>query len=500
MSLEKQLANTDSIYCTDRVNSNQTGIFLSNLGVPELDVLFGSNYQSNDTVRLRLSKRNLAFNAVAHVIDGKTWYKRNSNETWPINRKWLNDKLEILENAFSNENEVFLASLNKDEKNTRRLYLKGLTSLNRSDWKKTISLRDFLFSNDVIVLTKLDNGDISLDVKIPDNPIVDYKPKKVFPVEQNEQDNPFQLIIWGAPGTGKSYALEMKSEVFDGQHKERVTFYPTYTYQQFVGTYKPFVEKDSEGKNQITYSYVPGPFLRLLTKAYQHPDENYLLVIEELNRSNVAAVFGDAFQLLDRKEDGTSEYPIAISEDMKNYFTDQEMAIDELILPSNFHIWATMNSADQGVFPIDTAFKRRWDFEYLDIDTNESIIADYSFSFKDGVYFWNDIRKAINKKMLSAKVNEDKLLGPFFIKHETIVAGNDVLFLETFKSKVLMYLFEDAVRHNRQAIFKGNNGLLSFSDICHRFDSEGLLAVLNIEIDRVQDNEISKDDTENSEQ
>ncbi len=242
----------------------------------------------------------------------------------------------------------------------------------------------------------------------------------------------------------------------------------------------------TEAEHQISYEYVPGPFLRLLAKAYQDPDKDYLLIIEELNRANAAAVFGDAFQLLDRKADGTSEYPIAMSEDMKQYFQEMKLEMDELFLPANFYIWATMNSADQGVFPIDTAFKRRWDFEYLGIDTNEEKIADYLYPFKDGNYYWNAIRKAINAKLLAMRINEDKLLGPFFVGFDVLEA-DDKVFIEAFKSKVLMYLFEDAIRHNPSALFNGKDGLFSYSIICRQVEEGGLKAVFNFDIEQAKD-------------
>ena len=280
-------------------------------------------------------------------------------------------------------------------------------------------------------------------------------------------------VFFGAPGTGKSFKLSKDAKSLKKDNIERVTFYPTYTYQQFVGAYKPSVKTDSEEKENITYTYVPGPFLRLLTEAYINPEEDYLLIIEELNRANAAAVFGDTFQLLDRRQDGTSEYPVSLSEDMKQSFLNQEIELDELALPSNFYIWATMNSADQGVFPIDTAFKRRWDFEYLGIDANEEKIAGKRFKFIDGLYEWNTVRKAINNALLARGVNEDKQLGPFFLKLET-VSGSNEQFLDAFKSKVLMYLFEDAARHCRSNIFNAEISPLSYSNICNALDKDGL--------------------------
>lgn len=271
-----------------------------------------------------------------------------------------------------------------------------------------------------------------------------------------------------------------------GKRYERVTFHPNYSYAQFVGTYKPVQNPEKGKESEILYKYVPGPFMRILVKALQYPEQDFLLVIEEINRANVAAVFGDVFQLLDRKN-GVSEYPIAASEDIKKYLKDNGIDdCDELRIPNNMYIWATMNSADQGVFPMDTAFKRRWEFEYIGIDENEDGIKDYDIPLQkkeDDSHEWvkwNDLRHSINDKLTEMKINEDKLLGPYFISEEKLklVEGkneeNANEFVKSFKSKVLMYLFEDAVKMRPGDLFAENAiGRLRFSDICKKFDEIG---------------------------
>jgi 5-methylcytosine-specific restriction endonuclease McrBC GTP-binding regulatory subunit McrB len=163
---------------------------------------------------------------------------------------------------------------------------------------------------------------------------------------------------------------------------------------------RPYVNlpiQDSSDEKQIAYQYVPGPFMRIYAAAKQNPNNNYLLLIEEINRANVAAVFGDVFQLLDRNSDGESEYKVAASEDIKKYLAKKGIYEDELSIPSNMYIWATMNSADQGVFPMDTAFKRRWEFEYIGIDDNEYKVKDYEIPINSNQKVnWNELRKAIN--------------------------------------------------------------------------------------------------------
>lgn len=277
--------------------------------------------------------------------------------------------------------------------------------------------------------------------------------KKELKLEQSDYTvyplpHPHNRIIFGAPGTGKSHLLEhQRKNYFNDEHYERVTFHPNYSYSQFVGAYKP-VAKTVDSTNDITYSFVHGPFVRVLAKAIKNPSENFLLVIEEINRANVAAVFGDVFQLLDRDEDGKSEYPIDASEDLKKYLGESGVPLEDgkIAIPANMYIWATMNSADQGVMPLDAAFKRRWEFEYIGIDENENQVADYEIPNRknpDGSFtfvHWNDFRKALNEKLKNlsgVSVNEDKLLGPFFISKRSLETAKDNAqdFIRFFKAK-----------------------------------------------------------------
>ncbi len=318
-------------------------------------------------------------------------------------------------------------------------------------------------------------------------------------------------IFFGAPGTGKSFELNEQAKKDFKDTMERVTFYPTYSFAQFVGTYKP-VMRD----NGISYEYVPGPFIRILLKALKNKNKNYLLIIEELNRANAAAVFGDVFQLLDRDSEGKSRYPITVSEDLQRYigekYPELESIKNKLVLPENLYIWATMNSADQGVFPLDTAFKRRWDFEYFGVNANEDKVENYMVEIgKDypKYYPWNNVRKAFNDRLLQNNVNEDKQLGPFFVKPDmslpfdelqedkqteaqnieqgekpaesSIAAAesqtevkqdqdNNTISWQTFKSKVIMYLFEDAARQCRKNFWGNSETSLTYSNICDKME------------------------------
>ena len=331
-------------------------------------------------------------------------------------------------------------------------------------------------------------------------------------------------ILFGAPGTGKSYTLngdrkellygdrtvdEDSIDCSDFGEYERVTFHPDYSYANFVGTYKPVPCKDDQGHDAITYAYVPGPFMRTYVKALQNSRTDapkpFLLVIEEINRANVAAVFGDVFQLLDRGDDEVSEYPIQASEDIKKYLAGELGGnpddYSEIRIPDNMFIWATMNSADQGVFPMDTAFKRRWDFTYLGIDDSEAGIVGKKVVLGQGEYLrvveWNALRKAINSELLTYKVNEDKLMGPYFISKKNLPEGDTIdpaVFTRIFKNKVLMYLFDDAAKQKRPSLFAGckdeNKNL--YSQICREFDTKGVFIFCT----KISDSFLPEDDGE----
>lgn len=264
-------------------------------------------------------------------------------------------------------------------------------------------------------------------------------------------------ILFGAPGTGKSYVLKQQAEkYFKPENVERVTFHPEYSYFDFVGSYKPKMEGEGEAE-RIKYRFVPGPFIRILKESLAHPEQNYLLVIEEINRARVAAVFGDVFQLLDRNADGASEYGISPSEELKAHLKMEDA--DKLQIPANLYIWATMNSADQGVYPMDTAFKRRWNFEYQGIDEGQEKVS--GTHAKD----WHSLRENINMLLQEAGVNEDKQMGPFFMSpNELNCSAAD--FLAAFKNKVIMYLFEDAAKHKRDQVFRAKAQGKRYSEVC----------------------------------
>lgn len=262
---------------------------------------------------------------------------------------------------------------------------------------------------------------------------------------------------------------------------ERVTFYDGYTYGQFVGAYKPVPYSLDE--TNIVYKYVPGPFMLQLVKAYKNEDTDYLLIIEEINRAKADKVFGNIFQLLDRNEEGESKYKISISEEQKRYLEkeleDNEGILEKILeeglyIPKNLYIWATMNNADQGVYPLDTAFKRRWSFEYIRLNQNEKELNEnYKIQIKKGengkILSWNLFRNNLNDFLLENGIYEDRLIAPFFIKDEEF--NEEILEEETFLNKLMMYIFDDVLKHKlsiRRKLFREN--ILSFSKLITSYE------------------------------
>lgn len=256
-------------------------------------------------------------------------------------------------------------------------------------------------------------------------------------------------LIYGAPGTGKSFEVGQKYPNFG-----RVTFYPDYDYTQFVGGLKPVRSLDQK----LDYKFVAGPFTDAMVDAYNNPDNDAGIIVEELNRANAASVFGDVFQLLDRNQSGISDYAI-INPELAEYLDEQTAGKFDfqqrgIKLPGNFSIIATMNPADQGVYPVDAAFKRRWKQSYKAIDWNAEGIAKGTIAGFDSP--WPIVGAVINEFLVSEMgIDEDALLGQYFFKHDEISDLNKV------SSKLLGYLWNDVARYNRSDLFAENINTLS---------------------------------------
>lgn len=245
---------------------------------------------------------------------------------------------------------------------------------------------------------------------------------------------PLQTIFYGTPGSGKSHKVKEMVEDVDENLVFRTTFHPDSDYASFVGCYKPVMENDV-----IKYKFTPQAFTKAYVKAWKTREPVYL-IIEEINRGNCAQIFGDLFQLLDRK-DGVSEYPIDTDNDLKDYL-EKELGVGhagiangKLRLPSNLNILATMNTSDQSLFPMDSAFKRRWDWECVPVDYENVDSAKYTINIDGKDYLWHDFLENVNARIKKATDSEDKQMGNFFI------TGN--VTENQFVNKVMFYLWND---------------------------------------------------------
>lgn len=315
--------------------------------------------------------------------------------------------------------------------------------------------------------------------------------RKGNPAESSRTENHLlkttglQQIYYGAPGTGKSKTIK---DLTFGESVIRTTFHPDSDYASFVGTYKPITEevdlRDCYGKKvidddtkevvkeeRIAYKFIPQAFLEAYVEAWKKlgSSKKQYLIIEEINRGNCAQIFGDLFQLLDRNEYGFSDYPIVADKDMQKYLekefagweiTNKDeinqlygeanmvnliMKGKRLVLPSNLYIWATMNTSDQSLFPIDSAFKRRWDWKYVSIsegrDKATNAPLNWYINTGDKQYKWWSFIKKVNNLIGSLTNSEDKKLGYFFCK-----AKDGEIDADLFVSKVILYLWNDVFK------------------------------------------------------
>ena len=367
--------------------------------------------------------------------------------------------------------QMFGVELNNTDK--VRVYINNFTDLIISD--------DLMFVNDHL-------ADTSIPEIYPKNiglSAEDYF--NYFTIGLHQKADSLQQIFYGAPGTGKSHAI---NELTAGKDVIRTTFHPDTDYSTFVGAYKPTTKsvpvitvigtdavpvKDENDKkmmeDKIVYEYVSQAFLQAYVAAWrkycdvqegEEPMDEFL-VIEEINRGNCAQIFGDLFQLLDRGDEGFSEYPIKADSDMKKLLEKEfegleiknkdsinalfkggkdivaeVLAGDILLLPNNLYIWATMNTSDQSLFPIDSAFKRRWDWNYVPISDAGK---NWMIEVNGAQYDWWKFLEAINDKVYHATYSEDKKLGYFFCK-----ANDGVISADKFVSKVIFYLWNDVFK------------------------------------------------------
>lgn len=388
--------------------------------------------------------------------------------------------------------QMFDMELNNTDK--VRVYINNFTDIIISD--------DFMSVNDHLVYTSIPEiypNNIGLSAEDYFNYFtIDFQLKDVNSISKVDT---LQQIFYGAPGTGKSHVI---NELTAGKAVVRTTFHPDTDYSTFVGAYKPTIKsvpvmtvigkeavlvKDNEGnemtEDKIVYKFVSQAFLQAYVEAWkkycavqenEEPLDEYL-VIEEINRGNCAQIFGDLFQLLDRGDKGFSVYPIMADSDMKEMLKKEFAGLeikkkesinalfkggkdivaqvlkgDILLLPNNLYIWATMNTSDQSLFPIDSAFKRRWDWKYMPIDTKKE---NWNIEVDGKKYSWSDFLEAVNEQIFEVTKSEDKKLGFYFCR-----ANNHVVDAEKFVGKVIFYLYNDVFKdygYDRK-MFLGEDG------------------------------------------
>ncbi len=423
-----------------------------------------------------------------------------------------------------------------------RAYFNNLKSANG------FNLRAFLVEQfAVLTFERSDDGKLYIRLNI-DAPKEEATPHVNIVEEEHIIDEPLQIIYYGAPGTGKSYAIDNATAQYGSV---RTTFHPDSDYASFVGAYKPTMEdvpinsiygesvQFATGKNghpgtekKIVYKYVPQAFLKAYVAAWSNLSEPYFLVIEEINRGNCAQIFGDLFQLLDRNNSGSSSYAIHADEDIMQFLgsdskgfaalsDEQKDAIrsfvltkdsgatvdlgqkildgELLLLPPNLYIWATMNTSDQSLFPIDSAFKRRWNWRYMPIDTQKE---NWTFEIKGTRYSWGQFLEKINPEIYSLTESSDKQMGYFFAKADP---KTGVISEEVFLNKVLFYLWTDVFKDYdvSSELFKNKEKNRSFRFIDF-FDKEQPNALQNfidnlgldaieIDIDSIDDEDTPED-------
>ncbi|MBP3946323.1 McrB family protein [Psychrobacter sp. K31L] len=357
-------------------------------------------------------------------------------------------------------------------------------------WANNFTIEDYEHKKIFLDLQELDITIAKLEDLLIEYPEPDADIRIYFP---NKEPN---TIYYGAPGTGKSHTIKEKLEAVPNGNKETVTFHPDYDYVSFVGGYRPTSDENDE--NNIKYRFVPQVFTNMYVRAWKNPQEQFYLVIEEINRGNCAEIFGDIFQLLDQNQN----YTVTPSNELKAHLVSElsdshEGIVDGLRMPNNLSILATMNTSDQSLFPMDSAFKRRWDWEYIPINyevSEDNPSSKFKVFVNDQEYFyWLDFIRKVNSEIkTNPNLGMDKCIGNYFIKPQT-----DSITLKIFINKAMFYLWNDVFKDEfgSESIFAEDVTYEDFFPIETNGKSqiESILVSLDIEVHTVMDTASNED-------
>ncbi|VTU08939.1 5-methylcytosine-specific restriction enzyme B [Actinobacillus indolicus] len=352
--------------------------------------------------------------------------------------------------------------------------------------KITISIIKQNDYNECNILTSLLPNNTNKHVLISsDNDILNDDNMKNDQVNSQKESLAKNLLLYGVAGIGKSYYIKHSLGI-DENFSERVVFHPDYLNADFIGQILPTVEKDDKGTSLVTYQFKAGPFTKILKRAIKDSNNHYYLIIEEINRGNAPAIFGEVFQLLDRDSNGCSTYKISHELIANEVYGNPN---EKVYLPNNLSIVATMNSADQNVFTLDTAFQRRWTMRMIEnnikkCDFKDSYILDTNVT-------WGVFNSVINEHILIANkdtmASEDKRLGAFFIKAEELQENDGYI---PFAEKVIKYLWDDVFRFNKNKLFDGKFN--SLDEVITQFEKSNKDARFNIFQTTIKDTLINK--------
>ena len=424
-----------------------------------------------EQIKVRFHKENLqkAILFIASILPRK-YDNSSTHKIIHFSEKFVYDQMALLDAFFTIDGEkvndkgqIWNARKGVEKKNgeiDNRFYFNGLLedviykTTDGEDVKGKFTIRNYLAGGYSDLHIRRNEADDVFDVYVTNalEPYDDGKDKWVDEIKM-DSSSPLQIIYYGTPGSGKSHSVKKLVKDVNEDYIFRTTFHPDSDYASFVGCYKPVMKDDV-----IKYEFTPQTFTKAYVKAWKNSEEQIYLIIEEINRGNCAQIFGDLFQLLDRKN-GVSEYPIDADNDLKDYL-EKELGVGhegiakgKLKLPANLNIIATMNTSDQSLFPMDSAFKRRWSWKCVPVDYKKSESGVFTITVDDKSYNWHDFLENVNQRIVKATDSEDKQMGNFFITRNVEE--------DEFVDKVMFYLWNDVCKEEFRT---DNNFFRNYTD------------------------------------